>query len=506
MAESSKESEPASDPTIQSSDLQPGPYLSKAFRLHRTLPPPSQILNEYSEQNTTLALAQLAVLESNYAIIENQRQHIACQEAQKMSQHRLTLAEYELDDYITKTKHQRAAMLKIPASSKPADAAVNEGGLWTPAYSKDPSGVISRQSRKGEDLSNESSVRDTPQVHDDENSKATSVAQNLSWPSMQPEEDTKHSQKALISSTAGAIGSAVFHYQYDKNGALVRHYDWEAIHKLFPDHVISPGAEGLILIAPLSQKPGVNRGRIDLRAYKSVPDQDPLTRKPSVSDPMPCQSGQMLTDLNPIMEEFDPTLQDAGHTPKPLGRTGGPIIIDGGAGDVDESTPKVKLPPASQEPIRQPSERQDSYFGSIFAPADVVIGNPLVLPQDQTPDRDTPLKGDLGLTDSPDNERNKAILCELNKKLSHVALTEAAGNMKSSSSSSPYGDPSKPSHGPVDSPLRNVDEPLRNVDGSPCEVPEPEPPLRLKKSTNFGSAFGKGEEVDYGKGFPKQRP
>ena len=227
-----------------------------------------------------------------------------------------------------------------------------------------------------------------------------------------------------------------------------------------------------------------------------------------------------LEDGIVIPQDVDPTLKDAGHTP--MARRS--MSMSTGVGGADTSgdggsTPKAgedRLPldpqKAEQKLPRQPSERQDSYFGSFAAPADNLADEQQQWTKVETPD-DQPLEGPLGLTNSPDNERNKSFLGELDRKLSNMNLRDTAGNSQPPKPSPPSGSSSGRA------------KQMRNADGTTSDVPESEPPLRIKKSDgstveaaetaqplrikksqNFGSALGRGEEVDYGKGFPGRQP
>ena len=207
----------------------------------------------------------------------------------------------------------------------------------------------------------------------------------------------------------------------------------------------------------------------------------------------------------PLPHKIDPTLKDAGHTSTVPSNLSKLFSMDGTAGEKNsgstskgevEKTP-LETPTTSQEPMKRSKGKfKESYFGSVMDSANAVIGPSPGLSEVPSLDEDIPLKGQLGLTNSPENEQNKAFMGEVDKKLSQVNLLESAGNMKSPSRSQPTGDPSKASPS-------NVDPALKNVDGSLCETPEEDPPLRIKENKNFGSAMGKGTEVDYGKGFAK---
>ena len=248
-----------------------------------------------------------------------------------------------------------------------------------------------------------------------------------------------------------------------------------------------------------------------------------MNRICQVEDKLQQYTGTDRTPETPFAQTeqpVDPTLKDAGHTPMARWSLNMSTNTDGkDKGGDGNSSPKTtgrqlleEEQQTVQRPVRQPSEQEDSYFGSTAAPVDMNEGNPPLDLDTAIPD-DPPLTGPLGLTNSPTSERNVFILSEIDKKL-NVTLGETAGNSQRSQTSSPSArNFAKAKQMPQN----------QNADGTIFEDPESEPqlrikknkagdtsdeavepdrPLRIKQSQNFASALGQGKEVDYGKGFP----
>lgn len=248
-----------------------------------------------------------------------------------------------------------------------------------------------------------------------------------------------------------------------------------------------------------------------------------MNRIRQVEDKLQQYTGTDRTPETPTAQTEQPvdlTLKDAGHTPMARWSLNMSANTDGkDTGGDGNFSPKTKAThlveeeqAAVQRPVRQPSEQEDGYFGFATAPVDVNEGKPPPDLDTTIPD-DPPLTGPLGLTNSPTSERNVFILSEIDKKLK-VTLGETAGN----SQRSPTFSPSARNFAKAKQMQQN-----QNADGTIFEDPESEPqlrikksragdtndetvepdrPLRIKQSQNFGSALGQGKEVDYGKGFP----
>jgi len=152
----------------------------------------------------------------------------------------------------------------------------------------------------------------------------------------------------------------------------------------------------------------------------------------------------------------DQYTKDAGHTPLPRYTSDGALSTHSS----DPTTPlqpPPQLPPLEPQPtrVRRPSERSDSYF-------------PVTddTPHDPDPDPDPALIGPLGLTNNKTADHD--FLNELNSKLAAAA---------SSQSLEPHAVAGAADDGGV-------------VEGKEEGGFEREPKLRIKRSMNFGSAFG----------------
>ena len=171
---------------------------------------------------------------------------------------------------------------------------------------------------------------------------------------------------------------------------------------------------------------------------------------------------------------LDPYIKDAGHTPLPH-RTN--FNADGASSDGNGATPtllEIERPPLEPHAsfVKAPSERSDSYFPVVENESrdgkDSTMGQEGEFRdrEDESRDEDPELKGPLGL-DSSGGEGNP-FLHELDTKLEQVARTKTSV---------------PPSVG-----LDAETSPAK--DDEDFEQPEPEPQLRIKRSMNFGSAFG----------------
>ena len=166
---------------------------------------------------------------------------------------------------------------------------------------------------------------------------------------------------------------------------------------------------------------------------------------------------------------IDPYTKDAGHTPlvpRAYRNT------DGASSDGDGTTPtqhEMERPPLEPHASKAklPSERSDSYFPITEEEAQDENHNPRD-EEDKSRDEDPELKGPLGLGNGEhEGEENKHFLNELDSK-----LLQAARSDHPSPSETDLGSEESPEH------------------GKDFEQPEHEPKLRIKKSMNFGSAFG----------------
>ena len=190
----------------------------------------------------------------------------------------------------------------------------------------------------------------------------------------------------------------------------------------------------------------------------------PRTSSPSLLSPRTIQ-------LPPSKFEaaVDPYTKDAGHTP--LARRAN-YNTDGASSDGDGTTPtqhEMERPPLEPHASRAklPSERSDSYF-PISEKESQDENHETQDREDKSRDEDPELKGPLGLDNGKnEGEEDKHFLNELDSKLQQHARSDAL-----SPSGTDLDSDSPPEH------------------GKDFEQPEHEPKLRIKKSMNFGSAFG----------------
>jgi len=182
----------------------------------------------------------------------------------------------------------------------------------------------------------------------------------------------------------------------------------------------------------------------------------PQSPSPQSPSPSRISSRPIQLPLSGLRVPGDPYTKDAGHTP--LARR---TFFNGdGASSTHSSDPTTAVQPETERPplepqpsrVRLPSERSDSYFPAA---------------EDTPSDVDPVLLGPLGLTN--DKSDDKQFLNELDSKLEAAAsqsLEPAAVAGASESGSSEGGDEKE------------------------FEPAEHEPKLRIKRSMNFGSAFG----------------
>ena len=224
---------------------------------------------------------------------------------------------------------------------------------------------------------------------------------------------------------------------------------------------------GLLIQSPI-HKPSISELQLDRNLdginFKSssigsstvnsiMTPQSPSPQPPSTSH---VPSGVIDLPAQDLTAPVDPYIKDAGHTP--LARRTH-FNADGtpSAPSSDLSTPiqpEIERPPLEPHTtsVKAPSERSDSYF-----PAS----------EDDSGDADPKLSGPLGLTNNQGED--KQFLTELDMKLLQAARSETFEPPAVAGASDPI-EPAKEE---------------RDLDQS-----EHEPKLRIKRSMNFGSAFG----------------
>lgn len=166
---------------------------------------------------------------------------------------------------------------------------------------------------------------------------------------------------------------------------------------------------------------------------------------------------------------IDPYTKDAGHTPlapRAYRNTDGPSSDGDGITPTQHELERPPLEPRATR-VKLPSERSDSYFPTTKEEAQNENHNPRDK-EVKSRDEDPELQGPLGLGNGEnEGDEDKHFLSELDSKLLQAARSDASSPSGTDLSS--------------DSPREH---------GKDFEQPEREPKLRIKKSMNFGSAFG----------------
>ncbi|CAD6579033.1 MAG: hypothetical protein ASARMPREDX12_009044 [Alectoria sarmentosa] len=240
---------------------------------------------------------------------------------------------------------------------------------------------------------------------------------------------------------------------------------------------------------PVLYKPNVSGAEIDKNLdginFKSitlspVPARKVMTpQSPSPETPSP---GTIQLPSSKLEAPLDPYTKDAGHTP--LARRTF-FNADGASSEGDGATPiQSETERPSFEPqvsvAKLPSERSDSYFPVAEEESRVEKDksqngeDESWDEKDDSGDEDPELKGPLGLDNG--SGEDKQFLDELDSKLLQAARSETS---------------SLPS-------VSMDDGASSEKAGETFEQPEHEPKLRIKRSMNFGSAFG---AKTCGKGF-----
>ena len=188
----------------------------------------------------------------------------------------------------------------------------------------------------------------------------------------------------------------------------------------------------------------------------------PQSPSPGSASPSKVSPGTIPLPSNALEAPEDILIKDAGHTPlarRSYFNNDGPSST--GSTDADTPTqPEMERPPLEPHTtaVRLPSERSDSYFPPVPDEPEP-IGN-----------EDPELKGPLGLTN--DASKDSKFLSALDSKLEQAA------------NSSDHLD------SPAVAGASNTTSEERGDDVPGFEQPDHEPRLRIKRSMNFGSAFG----------------
>ncbi len=188
----------------------------------------------------------------------------------------------------------------------------------------------------------------------------------------------------------------------------------------------------------------------------------PQSPSPGPASPLKVSPGTIPLPSNALEAPEDILVKDAGHTPlarRSYFNNDGPSST--GSADADTPThPELERPPLEPHTtaVRLPSERSDSYFPAVPDEPEPV-GN-----------EDPELKGPLGLTN--DISKDSKFLSALDSKLEQAA--RSSDNLES----------------PAVAGASNRASDQDGDDVPEFEQPDHEPRLKIKRSVNFGSAFG----------------
>ena len=190
----------------------------------------------------------------------------------------------------------------------------------------------------------------------------------------------------------------------------------------------------------------------------------PQSPSPVPASPSKISPGTILLPSNTLEAPEDVLTKDAGHTP--LARRS--YFNNDGPGSADAETPtqpEIERPPLEPHTtaVKLPSERSDSYFP------------PVPDEPEQIGNEDPELKGPLGLTN--DASADSKFLSALDSKLEQAAKS-SPDNLGS------------PAVAGASSKNTTSDQQGGDDDVPDFEQPDHEPRLRIKRSINFGSAFG----------------
>ena len=223
-----------------------------------------------------------------------------------------------------------------------------------------------------------------------------------------------------------------------------------------------------------SHKPSINGADIDknldginFKASGLAPGvvkniMTPQSPSPGPASPSKVSPGTIVLPSNALEAPEDILIKDAGHTPlvrRSYFNNDGPSST--GTADADTPTqPELERPPLEPHTtaVKLPSERSDSYFP------------PVPHEPEPTGNEDPELKGPLGLTN--DFSADSKFLSALDSKLEQAA--KASDNLES----------------PAVAGASNTTSEQGRDHVPGFEQLDHEPRLRIKKSMNFGSAFG----------------
>ncbi|KAL2043736.1 hypothetical protein N7G274_003255 [Stereocaulon virgatum] len=193
---------------------------------------------------------------------------------------------------------------------------------------------------------------------------------------------------------------------------------------------------------------------------KIMTPQSPSPQSPS---PSKVSSGTIEPPPSTLGVPEDPYTRHAGHTPLARGTylNNDGASSTGSADGVTPTQPEQELSPLEPQytRVKMPSERSDSYFPKVA---------------EETPEEDPKLQGQLGLAN--DDSKDRPFLNALDSKLKEAARKKGAEPDAVAGAADQDGGEASGSMG--------------GEEDKEFEQREPEPQLRIKRSMNFGSAFG----------------
>ena len=214
---------------------------------------------------------------------------------------------------------------------------------------------------------------------------------------------------------------------------------------------------------------GINFRSSPLSQVSTKKVMTPQSPSPRTSSPSCLSPRTIQLPASKFEAPVDPYTKDAGHTPlapRAYRNTDGASSVGDGTTPTQHEMERPPLEPHASR-AKLPSERSDSYF-PISEKEFQHTNHDTQDSGDKSRDEDPELNGPLGLDNGKnEGEEDKHFLNELDSKLLQAAKSDAL---------SPTG--------------TDLDSDSPPEHGKSFEQPEHEPKLRIKKSMNFGSAFG----------------
>ena len=456
-------------PSIDSSSFRPPSISQGHVPLQESVSSASEVPSQQPTPSIEPQIASLRYMEQFKALMERQRQVFDEERALWQTESAdLNSRIVQLEVHVRRLTSQTSTPGEVASSER-------DGSFWS-GRGNDGSRHTSSSSTGNEVWHPHQSTKPT-RVFSNRSSPGSSSPKGRRLPSVA--ENLNTGKKSPSSEIDGLTMTPIqpLHYKASISGHLI-HKDLEGIH--FKASGLPPSLVQAVMTPQSDSESG--SGSPSARSPISPSQVSPNT---AVTPPRAI----------PLPQHLDPYLKDAGHTP--LARhTQALTSLDGSGENSGGSTPtqpEIERPPLEPTATREqgpkmPTENKDSYFPP---PPEASAGEPEQNTGLESIDEDPALEGPLGLTNDPENERNKGFMKELDKKLSSVNLREAAAADDSTSSTL-----SPPSTSQLSSMLRPTGQQegkqteKQSGDDQSFEQPEAEPKLRLKSSMNFGTAFG----------------